>query len=231
MRNWHCLENNSPRSGGGPNSHSIRPGRSQGEESRTKHRFDAARDELMRTIQHSTRRCPHSNVAPQVVSLRPPCAPELTAPKPLFARFTLDVGRNRNTILPIRGRTPFFLGRGVRHANRRWVFACATSLRSSIDCANHVHRSSGHRYRYHGRSCAGAKVTLLRVQTRETRVTMTDGSGNYSFPLIEIGDYTVSVEKQGFKTQTTRRTSTSSTSKKRASMWHSRSARQPSGWR
>ena len=48
-----------------------------------------------------------------------------------------------------------------------------------------------------------AKVTLLRVQTRETRVMMTDGSGNYSFPLIEIGDYTVSVEKQGFKTQTT----------------------------
>ena len=47
-----------------------------------------------------------------------------------------------------------------------------------------------------------AKVTLLRVQTREQRVTETDGSGNYSFPLIEIGDYTVSVEKQGFKTQT-----------------------------
>jgi len=47
-----------------------------------------------------------------------------------------------------------------------------------------------------------AKVTLLRVQTREQRVTETDGSGNYSFPLIDIGDYTVSVEKQGFKTQT-----------------------------
>jgi hypothetical protein len=47
-----------------------------------------------------------------------------------------------------------------------------------------------------------ARVTLLRIQTREQRVTATDGSGNYSFPLIEIGDYTVSVEKQGFKTQT-----------------------------
>jgi hypothetical protein len=48
-----------------------------------------------------------------------------------------------------------------------------------------------------------ARVTLLRIQTREQRVTTTDGSGNYSFPLIDIGDYSVAVEKQGFKTQTT----------------------------
>src|SRR5687768_11016022 len=49
----------------------------------------------------------------------------------------------------------------------------------------------------------GATVTLTRVQTKERRVAQTDGSGNYSFPLIEIGDYIVSIEKQGFKTQTT----------------------------
>ena len=48
----------------------------------------------------------------------------------------------------------------------------------------------------------GAKVTLLRIQTGEQRAAVTDASGNYSFPLIEIGDYTVSVEMQGFKTQT-----------------------------
>ena len=48
----------------------------------------------------------------------------------------------------------------------------------------------------------GAKVTLLRVQTGEKRTAVTDGSGNYSFPLIEIGDYTVTVAMQGFKTQT-----------------------------
>src|SRR4051812_16100928 len=46
-----------------------------------------------------------------------------------------------------------------------------------------------------------AKVTLLRIETGERRVGATDESGNYSFPLIEQGDYTVSVEKQGFKTQ------------------------------
>lgn len=48
----------------------------------------------------------------------------------------------------------------------------------------------------------GAKVTLRRVQTGQTRVATTDASGNYSFPLIEIGDYTVAVEMAGFKAQT-----------------------------
>jgi Carboxypeptidase regulatory-like domain/TonB-dependent Receptor Plug Domain len=47
-----------------------------------------------------------------------------------------------------------------------------------------------------------AKITLLRVGTGERRVEATDSSGNYSFPLIEIGDYTVSVEMSGFKTET-----------------------------
>src|SRR5213593_463822 len=47
----------------------------------------------------------------------------------------------------------------------------------------------------------GGKVTLLRVQTGEQRTTITDGNGNYSFPLIEIGDYTVSVAREGFKSQ------------------------------
>jgi hypothetical protein len=48
----------------------------------------------------------------------------------------------------------------------------------------------------------GAQVTLLRVATGEKRETVTDNAGNYSFPLIEIGDYTVTVSLQGFKTQT-----------------------------
>ena len=47
-----------------------------------------------------------------------------------------------------------------------------------------------------------AKVTLLRVETGEKRSAVSDSSGNYSFPLIEIGDYTVSVEAPGFKTET-----------------------------
>ncbi|MBK9169948.1 MAG: TonB-dependent receptor [Bryobacterales bacterium] len=48
----------------------------------------------------------------------------------------------------------------------------------------------------------GAEVTLLRVATGEKRVTRSDQSGNYSFPLIEIGDYTVTVALEGFRTTT-----------------------------
>jgi hypothetical protein len=47
-----------------------------------------------------------------------------------------------------------------------------------------------------------AKVTLLRVDTGEKRSAVSDSSGNYSFPLIEIGEYTVSVEAPGFKSET-----------------------------
>jgi hypothetical protein len=44
--------------------------------------------------------------------------------------------------------------------------------------------------------------TLLRVGTGERRQTITDHSRNYSFPLIEIGEYTVTAALKGFKTQT-----------------------------
>src|SRR5881296_2379616 len=46
-----------------------------------------------------------------------------------------------------------------------------------------------------------ASISLLRVGTGEKRQSVTDTSGNYSFPLIEIGEYTVTAESQGFKTQ------------------------------
>ncbi len=48
---------------------------------------------------------------------------------------------------------------------------------------------------------AGARVTLLRVATGERRTTTTTTSGDYAFPLIEIGDYKVTVELAGFQTQ------------------------------
>ncbi len=52
-----------------------------------------------------------------------------------------------------------------------------------------------------GALVTGARVTLLRVDTGERRTATTSGSGNYSFPLIEIGNYTVTAEMQGFQTQ------------------------------
>jgi hypothetical protein len=53
-----------------------------------------------------------------------------------------------------------------------------------------------------GAVAPGARVTITRLATGETRTALTDPSGEFSFPLIEIGEYTVRCEMQGFKTQT-----------------------------
>ena len=47
----------------------------------------------------------------------------------------------------------------------------------------------------------GAKVTLVRVATGERRLMSTTSTGDYSFPLIETGEYMVTVAKEGFTTQ------------------------------
>jgi hypothetical protein len=46
----------------------------------------------------------------------------------------------------------------------------------------------------------GAKVTLRRAATGQSRETVTSADGNYSFPLIDVGEYNVTVQAQGFKT-------------------------------
>src|SRR5215831_12678632 len=53
-----------------------------------------------------------------------------------------------------------------------------------------------------GAAVPGAKVTIVRTSTGESRSATTNHTGEYSFPLIEIGDYRVRVEMQGFKSQT-----------------------------
>ena len=45
-----------------------------------------------------------------------------------------------------------------------------------------------------------ARVTLVRVATNERRETLTNTSGGYSFPLIEIGEYSVKAEATGIQT-------------------------------
>ncbi|MGH9842501.1 MAG: TonB-dependent receptor domain-containing protein [Blastocatellia bacterium] len=52
-----------------------------------------------------------------------------------------------------------------------------------------------------GGAVVGAKVTLLRAATGERREAATSSTGDYSFPLIEIGEYIVTVEASGFKRQ------------------------------
>ena len=50
-----------------------------------------------------------------------------------------------------------------------------------------------------GSVIAGAKITLLNIRTGVKAETTSTSSGDYTFPLINIGDYTVSAEISGFK--------------------------------
>src|SRR5438128_6823518 len=53
-----------------------------------------------------------------------------------------------------------------------------------------------------GAAVLGAKVTIKSVSTGATRTVLTSESGEYSAPQIDIGEYQVSVEHDGFKTFT-----------------------------
>ena len=55
-----------------------------------------------------------------------------------------------------------------------------------------------------GAVVTGAKVTLLQVQTGVKRTEATSSTGDYTFPLLDPGEYTVTVEAKGFKTETVR---------------------------
>src|SRR5687767_11768048 len=55
-----------------------------------------------------------------------------------------------------------------------------------------------------GRVVPGARVSIVRATTGEKREAVTTASGDYSFSFIEIGEYTVTVEKEGFQTQETK---------------------------
>ncbi len=46
-----------------------------------------------------------------------------------------------------------------------------------------------------------AKVTITNVATGVSRSVQTNESGNYTFPLVEVGNYAVRCEMQGFKTE------------------------------
>ena len=53
-----------------------------------------------------------------------------------------------------------------------------------------------------GAVISGAKVTAANVNTGISRVDTTTASGDFSFPLLDVGIYSVTVEMQGFKTET-----------------------------
>ena len=51
-----------------------------------------------------------------------------------------------------------------------------------------------------GAAISGAKVTIRNTETGQTRETSTTGDGSFRAPELALGDYTVTVEKVGFKT-------------------------------
>ena len=51
-----------------------------------------------------------------------------------------------------------------------------------------------------GAVVADAKVTVLNVETGETREARTNGEGNYTIPQLPAVVYTIKVEATGFKT-------------------------------
>ena len=53
-----------------------------------------------------------------------------------------------------------------------------------------------------GALVAGAKVTATNVNTGIKREETTKASGDFAFPLVDVGLYNVSVEMKGFKTET-----------------------------
>jgi hypothetical protein len=53
-----------------------------------------------------------------------------------------------------------------------------------------------------GASIAGAKVTVRNVRTGVTTTTLSTDTGDYSLPLLDVGEYEVSAESAGFKPET-----------------------------
>lgn len=50
----------------------------------------------------------------------------------------------------------------------------------------------------------GATVTLVHDATGVSRTSPTDAAGEFGFPALPVGDYTLTIELQGFKTHVTR---------------------------
>jgi hypothetical protein len=53
-----------------------------------------------------------------------------------------------------------------------------------------------------GASIPGAQITLTNVDTNATRLAQSNDAGLYSFPALPPGNYSLRVEKQGFKAST-----------------------------
>lgn len=101
--------------------------------------------------------------------------------------------------------SPWFgpLGRqrkGVLSISRMFIMVCWILSASLVLMAQGTADITGTVTDNSGAVVANAKATAKNLGTNLTRVQQTDASGQYSFTLLPVGDYSVSVEVQGFKT-------------------------------
>ena len=73
----------------------------------------------------------------------------------------------------------------------------APSIRAQTDTATMtgiVHDSSG-------AAVPGARIVARNIMTNIERATLSSGEGTYSIPLLNVGTYQITAEKEGFKSE------------------------------
>src|SRR5439155_17489323 len=79
---------------------------------------------------------------------------------------------------------------------------CASRLRrhaAGFLSSGRLGRYLRQRARRQGAIIPGVRVTLQHVRTNQVRTAVTNQPGEYSFPLLPVGEYRISVEHPGFK--------------------------------
>src|SRR5437660_8792946 len=80
------------------------------------------------------------------------------------------------------------------------LILCAAALIMPSFAQTSMGRISGTVTDASNASITDAKVTVTNVDTRASRTAASDASGSYTVTNLPIGNYTVEVAKQGFKT-------------------------------
>ena len=86
---------------------------------------------------------------------------------------------------------------------RHWVLlACVAAMSPAVAQTIYTGELTGSVTDPSGKTIAGAKVDLTRGATGETSSITTNGSGEFRFPLLRPGIYTVTESSAGFETKT-----------------------------
>jgi hypothetical protein len=94
------------------------------------------------------------------------------------------------------------------HAKQGWQWLCLPFLTLVLSSAVLAQTTSttilGTVTDASGAVLAGAKVTVVNTGTGVKREDTTSSTGDFSFPLLDVGVYDVTVDAQGFKSEVRR---------------------------